>query len=309
MLNAVIKISAGFILDLIFGDPYRFPHPVRFIGKFISFADEKLRKIKHEFSGGMLLLILTVGLTYGITYFLCSFSDLVEIFFIYTIFATNSLAKEGRKIYRSLQKGDIKSARKWLGWIVSRETAELEEEEIVRGAVETISENIVDGLIAPLFFLFFGGAPLAMAYKAVNTLDSMVGYKTPKYIRFGTASARMDDILNFLPARFTGFVLMPIAALLAGKSWRDSLRVVRRDRLNSSSPNAGHSEAAVAGALGIQLGGTSTYFGRTVEKPSIGDSNRQLHYDDIKNTIKIMYLTVIVGLILLGGVYLLVGVY
>lgn len=303
-------IFCGYILDLIFGDPQWFPHPVRIIGKLITLTESILRKIfkspKGEKTAGIILLIFIVSTTYITTFLIVYAAGLisfklqiaVNIIMVYLILATRSLDREVRKVYNSLEKEDIEGARKNLSYIVSRETGKLNEQEITRAAVETVAENISDGITAPLFYLFLGGPVLAMTYKAVNTLDSMVGYTSDKYINFGWASARFDDFVNYLPSRLTGFIFIPIAALLSKKNWKKSFIITLRDRYNHKSPNSAHGEAAIAGALDIQIGGTNIYFGQVIEKPTIGDEINPLERKHIIETINLMYVTSIVGLVL-----------
>ena len=302
MMLLTAKILSGFALDFILGDPYRFPHPVRFIGMAIEKLEAILRKLNNERLAGIVLLFVISSSVYIATMYLAGISWAIEIFLIYTIFAARSLSLEGMKIYKLLAADNIDEARKQVSFLVSRDTENMDRREIIRAAVETIAENIVDGVTAPMFYLFTGGAPLAMAYKSVNTLDSMVGYKNDKYIRFGWASARFDDALNFIPARITGFILIPAAAFITGGSLSGSYRVLLRDRYNHSSPNSGHPESASAGALGIRLGGPTSYFGRLHEKPYIGDYTRELEPEDIRRCVKLMYVTSLLGLLLGGAV-------
>ena len=293
-----VKIAAGFLLDLLFGDPYSFPHPVRFIGRFITLLESILRKLKYDKFAGILLTLITVSLTYAATYYLSAVSVIIEIVLIYTIFSARCLANEAISVYRALENNDLAEARRRVSFLVSRDTAGLDEKAIIRAAVETVSENIVDGVISPMFYLFLGGAPLGMAYKAASTLDSMVGYKNAKYIKFGWASARLDDVLNFIPARITAFVLLPAAAFVCRMSARNSFRIALRDRLKHSSPNSAHAEAAVAGALGCRLGGPSKYFGAIVDKPFIGDELKKIDKEDIVKSVKLMYAASVAGLLL-----------
>lgn len=202
--------------------------------------------------------------------------------------AARSLHQESGLVAKALTAGDLAAARKYLSYIVGRDTAELEEPEIWRGAVETVAENTADGVIAPLLFLMLGGPVLGLAYKAVNTLDSMVGYKNAKYLLFGRASARCDDLLNFIPARLTG-ILMVLTASFAGLLAKNSWRIMLRDGRNHSSPNSGIPEASAAGALGVQLGGTNSYFGKPVEKPVIGDPLRPLDSKAWQGALRLMY--------------------
>jgi adenosylcobinamide-phosphate synthase len=307
MIAAVIKISAGFLLDLVLGDPHDSPHPVRLIGKQITFLENILRRKVFERAAGILLTVSVVLTVYAAVSYLSALSWALELFIIYTIFAVRSLSAEALKVYHSLMAGDCEGARVHISYLVSRDTAGMERSEIIRAAIETVTENIVDGVTAPLFYLFAGGAPLAMAYKAANTLDSMVGYKNEKYLMFGWASARFDDLLNFIPARITGFILIPVAALITGGSVRGAYRILVRDRHNHSSPNSAHSESAAAGALGLQLGGPTRYFGVVHDKPYIGDSVRDLEPEDIKKAITLLYATSCTGLVL--GSIVMLGVH
>ena len=303
----MIKILVGYICDLVFGDPYWIPHPIRFIGNGISSTERGLRKIFKgsvlEKLGGIILVLMVVSSSYLLIYLLLWIADwfhpafrwIMETFLIFQILATKSLDVESRKVYIKLKQGDILEARRFLSYIVGRDTTHLNEQEITRGAVETVAENISDGIIGPLCYIFIGGAPLGMAYKAINTLDSMVGYKNEKYLHFGWASAKLDDLINLIPARLTGLFIVVSSGLL-GYDWSNSLRILRRDSRNHKSPNSGYPEAAVAGALNIQIGGTNSYFGQLVEKPTIGDKLKELDTEDILRTIKIMYGASAVGM-------------
>lgn len=312
----LLSIYTGYALDLIIGDPYSFPHPVRFIGKLISFVEKQIRKIatsdKALKIAGFFLWFVVVGVTLGstsivlrlfqfnkITYFL------VNSILIYTTLATKCLKDESEKIYKVLKTEDLDKSRIQLSYIVGRDTTNLSEKEIVRATVETVAENTVDGIIAPLFYGFIGGAPLAMAYKAINTLDSTVGYKNDKYYYLGFASAKIDDIANYIPARL-GVLLLSIGSLFVGFNFKDALKIGIRDRKNHKSPNCAFSEGAVAGALGIQLGGTNVYFGKEVYKPTIGDKKREIEIEDIVRTNKIMYSSSIISIIIFTTFYYLV---
>jgi adenosylcobinamide-phosphate synthase len=298
-------ILIGFILDLVFGDPRLLLHPVVVIGRVISFLEKYLYKYKKI--GGVIMTILVVGLTIGITYLLSSFLEIIEIYLIYTIFATKSLALEGVKVFDILKKKDIALARKELSYLVSRDTYYMQEKDITRSVMETISENTVDGIISPLFFMVIGyiiapmtplGVALGMGYKAINTLDSMVGYKNEKYLDFGWASARLDDLANLIPARITGIFLIPISAIFFRYDFKSSWRIFFRDRYNHASPNSAQSESAVAGALGVQFGGATSYFGKLKEKPTIGDKKKEFELSDIKKNINLMYGSAIIGVII-----------
>lgn len=312
----LLSIYTGYALDLIIGDPYSFPHPVRYIGKLISIVEKQIRKITSSDKGlkiaGFFLWFIVVGATFGITTLvlqLFKFNKLayfiVNTILIYTTLATKCLKDESVKIYKVLKTGDLEKSRIQLSYIVGRDTKNLNEKEIVRATVETVAENTVDGIIAPLFYGFIGGAPLAMAYKAVNTLDSTVGYKNDKYYYLGFASAKIDDIANYIPARL-GVILLPLGSLFTGFNFKDALKIGIRDRKNHKSPNCAFSEGAVAGALGIQLGGTNVYFGKEVYKPTIGDKTREIEIEDIVRTNKIMYSSSIISIIIFTVAYYLV---
>ncbi len=296
----MLDVYIAFLIDTIAGDPYWFPHPVRLIGKYISAFEHLTRKIVSSPRTlkifGILLTLTTVLLSYfTVHYAVILFKTIniwlyhfFNIFILYTCLAAKCLAYEALKIYKVLKTGDIQKSRKMLSYIVSRDTQELDESQITRATVETVAENTSDGVIAPLFYMILGGAPLALAYKAINTLDSMVGYKNEKYESFGWASARLDDITNFIPARLTA-ISMIASAVFLGMDYKKSWKIFKRDNQNHKSPNSGCPEAAAAGALGIQLGGTNMYFGKPVEKPTIGDNERLLDKEDIIGTIKLMY--------------------
>ena len=299
-LILVIKIWIAYVLDLIFGDPQNIIHPVQIIGKMVNIGEKSLlgktykSDRKYKFFAGMILNITVISLTYGITYLIRRTSEnsiiftVAEIYLMYTIFSINSLAREGNRVYNILKEGNIERARKDLSYLVSRDTETMDEKMIIRSTMETISENTVDGIVAPMLYMFLGGLPLSMTYKAINTFDSMVGYKNEKYMDFGKFSAKLDDVANFIPARITG-ILIVIASMILGYDYKNSLKIFIRDRKNHSSPNSGHAEAGVAGALGVQFGGRVSYFGKEVDKPVIGDKIKDFELEDIKKNIKIMY--------------------
>ncbi|HSQ90026.1 adenosylcobinamide-phosphate synthase CbiB [Romboutsia sp.] len=304
----ILSIYIGYIMDLIIGDPYSFPHPVRYIGKLIKVTENKIRKVaktdKDLKKGGFVLWFVTVGITYLVTYLIVKLSSfipggfiIVNSLLIYTTLATKCLKDEAVKIYKVLKIGDIEKSRIQLSYIVGRDTQHLDEGEIIRATIETVAENTVDGIIAPMFYAFIGGAPLAMAYKAINTLDSTVGYKNEKYKDLGFASAKIDDIANYIPARIS-VLLMMVGSLILGYDYKNSSKIAIRDRKNHKSPNCAYPEGAVAGALGVQLGGTNIYFGQSVYKPTIGDKIRDIEIDDIVKTNKIMYATSITSMVI-----------
>jgi adenosylcobinamide-phosphate synthase len=314
----LIDVGIAYLIDLIVGDPYSLPHPVRFIGWLIKRTEGTLRKAigesrnrqSAERRAGIILLLVVVAVTSVLVFLILKFAalihpvafHLVNIYFIYSALATKCLGDEAKKVYKVVKTGDIPGARKQLAMLVGRETDNLNEEEIVRGVVETTAENTVDGIISPLFYAVIGslfgiGAPLVYAFKAISTLDSMVGYMNDKYINLGRASAKTDDAANYIPARLSG-VLIPLSALLSGMNFSKSFSIMMRDRRNHKSPNCAYPEAAVAGALGIRIGGTNIYFGRAVEKPTIGDPDREIKADDIKKTIMLMYVSSLLTLLL-----------
>ncbi|SHH41065.1 cobalamin biosynthesis protein [Tepidibacter thalassicus] len=313
----IVSTYVGYVLDIIFGDPYCLPHPVIYIGKLIKFIENSIRNITKSRMGlkmgGFVLNFVVVIITYLTTYFILKISKGINYYFyiilntliIYTTLATKCLKDEAVKIYNVLKEGDITKARKQLSYIVGRDTQSLSKNEIIRAVVETVAENTVDGIISPMFYLFIGGAPLAMAYKAVNTLDSMIGYKNEKYIDIGFASAKIDDIANFIPARITAFV-MALSSMFLGFDYKNSIKIAIRDRKNHKSPNCAYPEGAVAGALGIRLGGTNYYFGEKVYKPTIGDKLREIDEEDIIKTNKIMYLTSFLSLVIFSIVYIVI---
>ncbi|WP_288304887.1 adenosylcobinamide-phosphate synthase CbiB [uncultured Fusobacterium sp.] len=316
-VNFLIKYSIAYILDLILGDPHWFPHPVRFIGKLITMLEGLLYRFKcKKFTGGV-LAVLTIAITFIVSFILAKISVVLEIFFLYTTLATKSLASEGFRVCKILVEGDMEKAKKELSYLVSRDTENMNVVQITRSVLETISENSVDGVIAPMFFAFLGSLfsidgvslalPFAMGYKAINTLDSMVGYKNEKYMNFGTVSARIDDIANFIPARLSGGLIIPIAAFILRYDYKSAWRIFFRDRLNHSSPNSGNSEAAFAGALGVKFGGKTSYFGKIHNKPTIGDKLKNFGIPDVKKGIRLLYVTSWVGMVIFTIIYSLIS--
>lgn len=309
--------GVAWLLDYWFGDPPHWPHPVRWIGNLITVSQRIIRQFcKSDRAlkiGGGVLWLVVVGTTWGVSWGVLYLANLlhpwlgwlVEVWMIYTVLAARCLSDAALDVYRALKHGTLAESREKLSWIVGRETSQLERPQITRAVVETVAENSVDGVIAPLFFLLLGGAPLAMAYKAVNTLDSMVGYKTEKYRAIGYVSARLDDLANYFPARLS-WLLLTIAAFCLRANPRQALRIGWRDRYQHSSPNCAWSEATVAGALGIRLGGPNTYFGERVEKPWMGDEQRGVAIDDITRTIQLMMLASLLALLLFAAMRALV---
>lgn len=310
--NILIMIL-GYIMDLVLGDPYWFPHPVRFIGKLISKTEKFIRKhAKSEKSlkyWGILMWlvpVVTTALVTALIVKIASFNKYVEIFvsafIIYTTLSTKCLKDEATKIYNVLETGDIKKSRVQLSYIVGRDTTNLSQSEIIRATVETVAENTVDGTISPMFYGFLFGPVGAMTYKAINTLDSMVGYKNDKYLNLGCVSAKLDDVANFIPARLTA-IFMPLGAFLCGMNGLNSFKIAIRDRKNHKSPNCAFAEGAAAGAIGVQLGGTNIYFGKEVYKPTIGDKKRELENYDIVRMNKLMYATTANALLILSALF------
>ena len=298
LLTAIIL---GFILDFIFGDPRWLPHPICFIGKLISVTEKAVRRFTGEkpeglLMGGFVLVVIVLGVSFAVPYFILHFAEMyspvlafvIETFMFYQIFAMRSLKEASMQVCEALRAGDLPEARKKLSWIVGRDTAELTEEEVAKAAVETVAENTVDGIISPLFFFFIGGLPLAVLYRAANTMDAMLGYKNDKYLYFGRTAARVDDVLNFIPARITG-ILLVITAFFQRFDYKNALKMMLRDAKKHPSPNGGYSEATVAGALNIRLGGINYYFGRQSFRAYMGDDTQELKPVHIMQTIKMMY--------------------
>jgi adenosylcobinamide-phosphate synthase len=313
----IFAIIIGCVLDYFFGDPVFFPHLVVGIGNLIENFEKILRSRfekspKGELQGGIVLVILvllcTVLPVFGLSYILSKVNPLLHLLFEAVIcwqcLAARSLSEAGISVYNELNKNDLPAARKAVSMVVGRDTSSLDEAGVIRATVETIAENTSDGVIAPLLFLLVGGGAFGVFYKAVNTMDSMLGYKNERYLYFGRAAAKLDDIANFIPARLSGLLMIPGAAL-AKLDYKSAWRIFKRDRKNHSSPNSAHTESAAAGALGIQLGGDSYYFGELVHKPTIGDSLWPVAPSDILGTINLMYRTSILCLIMyiiIGGI-------
>jgi adenosylcobinamide-phosphate synthase len=298
----------AWLLDRWLGDPPHWPHPVRWIGALINHTQRAVRRLCHSETalriGGGVMWLVVVGVTWGTTWGILTLASLinpwfgwcVEVWIIYTVLAARSLDDAAREVERALRHGTLSDSREKLSWIVGRDTSQLQPPQITRAVVETVAENTVDGVIAPLFFLLIGGAPLAMAYKAVNTLDSMVGYKHEKYRAIGMVSARIDDVANFIPARLS-WLFLAMAAGVCRLNAGQALRIGWRDRRNHSSPNCAWPEGTVAGALGVRLGGPNDYFGERVEKPWIGDETRAIAIDDIVHTIRLMWVASTLALV------------
>ena len=298
MKLGISALIAGYLLDLLLGDPEWLYHPVRLIGKYISFAEKRLRKRGGNLRIGALILTISTTLATmaaaTLILWLLRLAGDVPLFIGMALMdwmgiAVTCMAKEARGVGKALKLG-VGPARKQVARIVGRDTESLNEEEIIKATVETVAENTTDGVISPILYALIGGPVLLWGYKAVNTLDSMVGYMDEKYRDIGWSSAKLDDVLNYLPARLTA-LLMVAAARLTGLDAKNALRIVHRDHANHKSPNSAWSEAAAAGALHIQLGGTHLYFGKPVEKPTIGDDDRPAEEEDIGKVNRLLYVT------------------
>lgn len=298
--STIILYPLGAILlDLLFGDPRWFPHPIRLIGALAAATENISRSfIRNERLAGLLTLVfllLITGLSVTIllraaTWLHPLAGHLTAVFLLYTTLAARDLTEHSKEVYDALQENDLIQARQRVAMIVGRDTSRLDQTGVSRATVESVAESMVDGVTAPLFYGILTGPVGAMLYKAINTGDSMFGYKNEKYMKFGWASAKLDDLANFIPARLTG-LLVPPASFILGLNAKKSLKILIRDRKKHASPNSGHSEAAVAGALGIQLGGASRYFGKTVTKPTLGDADEPINHHHIRQANRIMLLT------------------
>lgn len=305
---SMLALGLGFLLDLLIGDPHWLYHPIRLVGHLIHLLEGLLRSLfpkteKGELAAGFLLVVLTVGITTGAAFGLLFAAGrlhpylrfALETVMCYQLLATKALKDETMKVYTALKAGDVEGARRAVSMVVGRDTAVLDDIGITKAAVETVAENTSDGIIAPLLFMVIGGVPLGYFYKAVNTMDSMVGYKNERYLYFGRAAAKFDDVLNYVPARLSA-VLMVWASGFLKMDRKNAWRIYVRDRYNHSSPNSAHTEAAAAGALHIQLAGDAYYFGKLYEKPTLGDPDRPVEYEDIRRVNQLLYGTAMLAL-------------
>lgn len=315
----VIAFFVGFILDCILGDPYCFPHPVKAIGKLISFMEkrylgEKTSETAQTESGSfqvppnkrqeqgritvlvvLLCTVICADIVFMGAYMIHPIAGcIVEAVMTYQVLAAKCLCVESMKVYKALKNGTLEEARKAVSMIVGRDTEQLDEAGVTRAAVETVAENTSDGVIAPMLYLAIGGPVLGLLYKAINTMDSMIGYKNERYLDFGRAAAKLDDFVNYLPARISAW-LMIFSCHFLGNSFiaSEARRIYKRDHGKHSSPNSAHTESVCAGALGIQLGGDAAYFGKVVSKPTLGDGRRKIMPDDICLANRLMYGTTI----------------
>ena len=303
MIYHISAFFFGFILDMIFGDPHGFPHPVRLMGGLISELEKRLldmenRNPDRELKNGKLLaaaVLLSVSAVSSAVFIAAYFAHPIlgacaEAFMTYQILAAKSLKSESMKVFDRLESDDLSGARKEVSMIVGRDTDNLDAEGVTKAAVETVAENTSDGVVAPMLYCAVGGPVLGLMEKAVNTMDSVIGYKNDTYLYFGRAAAKLDDAANFLPARISA-VFMLFSAFIGGFDFKNALRIYKRDRLKHSSPNSAHTEAVCAGALGVRLAGDAVYFGKTVKKPFIGEALRKIEPEDIRRANRLMYFT------------------
>ena len=311
MCYHIFAFIAGFVLDLLIGDPHFIPHPVRLIGSLISFCDKrlncdagynisekKLNLIKYK--RGMLLAFTVIFATFAMSviiivaaYSINLYAGVIaEAVMTWQILATKCLRVESMRVYDALRTDGVDAGRRAVSMIVGRDTSVLDAAGVTRAAVETIAENTSDGVIAPMLYTAIGGPVLGVVYKAVNTMDSMLGYKNDKYMYFGRFAARLDDVVNFIPARISAY-LMIAAAFIGGRQFdgKNAYRIFKRDRFNHASPNSAQTESVCAGALRVQLAGDAVYFGKLVKKKYIGDGLREIEYEDIKRANRLMYIT------------------
>ena len=318
-MTTLLTVLGGFLLDLLLGDPERLTrfHPVVWMGRCITALEKRLRARFPQTPEGERRagLVLATLLPLGTLLFCCGILLLLDrlwrplglllrVIWCWQALAVKNLRDESLRVYRALTEECLSAARKAVSRIVGRDTEKLDAAGVARAAVETVAENFSDGVIAPLVYLLLGGAPLGLCYKAVNTMDSMVGYRNERYVNFGRAAARLDDAANFLPARLAALLLIA-AAFLLREDGRGAYRIWRRDRRKHQSPNAAQCEAAMAGALGLRLAGPAWYFGQRLGKPYIGDRCREIEPEDIRRADRLLYAGSLLGLFILGGVHLL----
>ena len=302
----IVAFFAGFLLDLILGDPYCLPHPIRWIGSLIAKLEKSLLDInqkrdeKKELQRGRFLVFIVLGITVLVSTLLLVGSYLihpyigivVETIMTYQILATKCLKVESMKVYKCLKSEGLEASRRAVSMIVGRDTSVLDEEGVAKAAIETVAENTSDGVIAPMLYTALGGPIVGFFYKAINTMDSIVGYKNEKYLHFGRTAAKLDDVVNYIPARISAY-LMILASFIAGKAFdgKRAYQIYKRDNRMHASPNSAQTESVCAGALGIQLAGDASYFGKIMKKPYIGDAVRPVEFEDIKRVNHLMYCT------------------
>ena len=305
----------GFLLDLALGDPGWLYHPIRLVGHLITGSERALRRLfpgtrRGELAAGVVLVLVVAGITTAVPALILYGAGKLNrglLFALYTLFsyqilATRSLKDESMKVYQALKAQDLPGARQAVSMIVGRDTQELDREGVAKAAIETVAENTSDGIIAPLLFLALGGPVLGFFYKSINTMDSMVGYKNEKYLYFGRAAAKLDDVVNYLPARLSA-LLMIAATAFTPFDTKNAWRIYCRDHANHASPNSAHTEAVMAGALGLQLAGNAYYFGKLYEKPTIGDIIKQVEAEDIRRANVLLYATAILTMVLVILLY------
>lgn len=307
----LMAFIGGFFLDLILGDPYWLPHPIRWIGKMIGGFEQKFnspeeKKAKRRGTEMVLFCLLVVGSIVFLLLFFAYrvhpyFGLLLEVIMTYQILATKCLKKESMKVYHYLKAGDLSGARKAVSMIVGRDTEALDETGVAKAAIETVAENASDGVIAPMIYTALGGPVLGFLYKTINTMDSMVGYKNERFLFFGRSAAKLDDVVNFFPSRISA-MLMILAAYIGGHDFngRNAWDIHRRDRFNHASPNSAQTESVCAGALGIRLAGDASYFGKLVTKPYIGDNLRPVEPEDIRRVNKLLYISAFLCMMVLA---------
>ena len=312
MKVSLLALLLGFLLDLAVGDPHWMWHPIRAIGGLITWWENILRKIfprtkTGELAGGVVLVVMVTGITTAVAAGILVAVQwvgwwlrlVVETMMCYQILATRALKDESMKVYDALKTGDVGAGRQAVSMIVGRDTDRLDAEGVTKAAVETVAENTSDGIIAPMLFMLMGGAALGFFYKAVNTMDSMVGYKNDKYLYFGRAAALFDDVLNYIPARVSAYMMI-LASSFCGLDGKHAIEIYKRDRYNHASPNSAHTEAVMAGALHVQLAGDTWYFGVLHEKKTIGDPDRAVVCDDIPLANRLLYMTATISLVIFG---------
>ena len=301
-----LPLIFGFIIDSLLGDPYKLPHPIRLIGNMIAALDKKVRlHFKNLRTGGVFLACTVILAVFAVSALILytayhihlAVGFITESILCYYMIAPRCLRDESMKVCHALEKNDIEGARKAVSMIVGRDTASLDKDGITRAAVETVAENTSDGVTAPMFWMIFGGAVSGCVYKAVNTMDSMIGYKNEKYIDIGRFAAKLDDALNFIPSRFTALLMVTVCPL-AKLDGKNAFRIWKRDRRNHESPNSAQTEPACAGALHLRLAGDAYYFGELHKKKYIGDDDRKIESRDIAKVNKLMYLTSVLMLLI-----------
>lgn len=313
MMHSLASLFIGFLIDLLVGDPHSLPHPVALIGKLIAALEKGLRALfpktpAGEKAAGGVLWILTASLAALVPWLilrLCGAASpwlrlAVESVMCWQILATRALRDESRKVYDALQSGDLAASRRAVSMIVGRDVQRLDERGVARAAVETVAENTSDGVVAPMLFLALGGAPLGFFYKAVNTMDSMLGYVEPPYQNIGLVPAKMDDGMNFIPARLSALLMLTAGALL-GMDWKNGWKIFIRDRYNHASPNSAQTESVCAGLLGLRLAGDAWYHGVLHQKKYIGDSLREIEGEDIPRACRLLYVTAALSLAFCGA--------